>query len=934
MRQSHPRRAAFRATAVLLAILPVLLACGGGSGGAGPDGAGQGLILLDFEQANVDNLPLNQILRFTFSEALDPASVTPASLQIRVGDSFGLTAAGTLRVAGSVVTFEPNLPGRCDYSDAGFQPDTEYRIALIGAPEAFSIRNSVGQPLESTATHQFHTLAEGDPDLLRDSLPGEPPHALSVTPSDGSAEIPVMQGNEIVIELSENIDPCTIDTSTVLFQMVEVGDVAEGFIPVEDNSEDPFTWGSTNAVTTVSPAQRIPSAIVLEQDFESARLTITPDFGEFPENALLLLRLSVGIRDFGGTPLTPLSLSFTTENQPAATGSRTLEFDATTPIDDTGTTADVNTARSPGIAQGFLLFSGDGDNGADPYTPSLPNTTVSSCGTPFQANDGTKDVFFPGSDVNLDTGSTVNTCPNTVDGSTAVVWEFKSFHIPNGVTVRVTGRNPAIILVQDEILIESGGRLQARGDGQNGSAQGTGGNGSATSTSSTLGGTGSAGGGDGGDGPEYPAPSSGRYGEHGSQGYFTTSTGAIDGEVGDTPGTGGGEGNTSGYWVTQTTCNRNLPSGGGGGHATAGGDGTALGSGTSPVLLDLSLLGGGGGTYGSSDGRMRRAEAGSGGGAGGELRSYAGTAARGPGGAGGAGGGFVDLTCSGNITILGTIDAAGGRGGNGAGNPFSPNYTYNPGTGGGGGGSGGGIRLISAREIVLGATAILTAAGGVGGAGGTNQGTAVPVNNGGGGGVGRIVLEDVDAVIEGLATASVTPGVGVDGFFSGPFDPTRFSGGGVSTEALTQPILAGPIPFAGLSPAFLEPESSDIVAGIPQVASRGPGATGILVEARGWSMTVDGDVDAVAGPSAWATVGSYEDSGTPAVPTWKPAATRGIPADITLPPDNPGTLLGLGPLAGYAYLQVRLTLYLPATATPLTPGPYVDRLSIRFTYDQ
>ena len=208
------------------------------------------------------------------------------------------------------------------------------------------------------------------------------------------------------------------------------------------------------------------------------------------------------------------------------------------------------------------------------------------------------------------------------------------------------------------------------------------------------------------------------------------------------------------------------------------------------------------------------------------------------------------------------------------------------------------------------------------------------MNPGGAGGLGRIVLEDGDSVITGFSDASVIPGEGADGFYRGQFDPERFSGGGLNTEALTLPLLAGPIPVPGISPAYQELVTSDIVAGIPQAASRGLGATGILVEARGWQMTTEGEIDEAQGPTEWSTLGSFADSGIPNMPTWKPADTDGIPMDIVLGPDNPGINLGTADLVGFAYIQVRLTFYLPITATPLTAGPYVDRLTLPFTYDQ
>ena len=87
-----------------------------------------------------------------------------------------------------------------------------------------------------------------------------------------------------------------------------------------------------------------------------------------------------------------------------------------------------------------------------------------ACSVPRQPNDESLDNFDPGADVNLDTGLTLNTCPNSVDGSTAVVWEFETFRIRSGRTVRVIGVNAAIFQVRQSATIDSGGRLLGRGD--------------------------------------------------------------------------------------------------------------------------------------------------------------------------------------------------------------------------------------------------------------------------------------------------------------------------------------------------------------------------------------------------------------------------------------------------------------------------------------
>src|SRR5437868_5329347 len=101
----------------------VSVACGGGGGGGGGNVA-PGMILVNFVQAGEDNVPLNRILEFDFSAPLDPNSVGPSSIQIRVGPDFGQSVFGQYVIEGSTVFFEPRLPGLCDLSDAGFKPDT------------------------------------------------------------------------------------------------------------------------------------------------------------------------------------------------------------------------------------------------------------------------------------------------------------------------------------------------------------------------------------------------------------------------------------------------------------------------------------------------------------------------------------------------------------------------------------------------------------------------------------------------------------------------------------------------------------------------------------------------------------------------------------------------------------------------------------------
>ena len=948
------------------AALALLASCGGSGGGTvGEGGSGQGMVLLNFLQQDLDNVQLNSSLEFQFSDTVDPSTISPQTLQIRKGPSFGLTVPGTFRILGATVIFEPRLPSLCDLSDSGFEPSTSYRVQLLGSPEEFSIRNPAGQPLTATRTFTFRTRIDTDPDLFADQVPAAGPAVTTSSPQNGDEAVTVAPGNKIVLTLSENLSPCTVNDTTVRVHMYQFGHAPtmvpaasgnmSGFATAggdtsDQTPNDPYTWGTAATmpdVTTLPTPQRVLTHLELEQTLAETTLTITPSFGFnadpalnaslFPENALVVVELTFGVEDFGGTPMQPFVMAFTTENLPLQNGTYLVANQGETPWDEGLSTARLIPEGS-GRVQGFMLFSGDGDNGADHNRPSLPQSDPGTCLNDYQANDGVPDNFDPAADVLLDTGATPNECPNGTDGSYGVIWEFNTFRIRSGITVRIVGVNPAIILVQGDALVEAGARLLARGDGQGGAPKGAGeGNKNATTTAGTKGGIGVAGGGDGGSSPTGSAGSR-RVGGDGFQGYYHgTPQGPLAADVGMQGAVGTGRGNTSAQWTSQTNPNnRNTPSGGGGGHAEKGGDGVALGSGSAPTVIDLPLEGEAGETYGDDTGVMLTPEAGSGGGAGGELRPFTSTVGRGPGGAGGAGGGFVDLTSGGDIVINGTLDAAGSVGGSNPGGNFSPNYSWNPGTGGGGGGSGGGIRLLTPNDIVLGGTSVVTAAGGQGGAGGLSQGTSPPVNDGGDGGAGRICMEDGNSVITGLAAAGVTPSEGSPGFFRGVFNPNRFQGGGLSPQATSELFAVGPMDPSFITPQQVYPSGGDFVCGVPNLASNGAGKTAMLIEARGYEILPDGEPDlagTIALPTPWHTVGYFTDSTIDTQPTW----VLGQPPlpDIggSLPGGNTG-VFGIANLNGREFIQLRVTFYLSSAIGPTDPGHYLDDWIIRFTSDR
>jgi len=260
---ASPARSTAKALRIALgflfsALLLPLSACGGGGGGGGV-ATGSSLVLLSFSAEGVDNIALNQVLEFRFSEDVDPSTITAASIQLREGPSFGRSVPGVYITQGSSVLFQPTLPGQCDLSDSGFQPDTDYRVQILGFPEEFSIRNLGGRPLSGTNTWQFHTRKDTDPAKFLDGVPGVGPMVVASSPANGDEAVAVLDGNQIVLTLSENLDPCSIHQDSVRLFMHQTGDPAafapanggaglsSGFVTAGGDTSDqtpgdPFSW--------------------------------------------------------------------------------------------------------------------------------------------------------------------------------------------------------------------------------------------------------------------------------------------------------------------------------------------------------------------------------------------------------------------------------------------------------------------------------------------------------------------------------------------------------------------------------------------------------------------------------------------------------------------------------------------------------------------
>lgn len=328
------------------------------------------------------------------------------------------------------------------------------------------------------------------------------------------------------------------------------------------------------------------------------------------------------------------------------------------------------------------------------------------------------------------TGITVAGATITFNTDVKSVFQFTSFTLTPGNTLRAVGSTPLTIRVVGASLIQGTvSLLGLAGDNANAGAAG-------------AGGVPGAGGGAGGTGGKEPPA-----GANGTDALPRTGS-AIGGgtpvnEAGFTTQMAGGGG-----------CNG--VSAGAGNFATAG---YRFPAGAASCSLSQAEIAS----------RFDTAFNGGAGGGGGGTRDFVGNLMNGSGG--GAGGGAFHLSSLGSITLSGTVTAVGGAGGNGdlgAGGEFGSS---------GGGGSGGSLWLQTAATFSGGGT--LTVAGGSGG-------IDVTLTNGGGNGSRGVIRVDA---LENTFTGTLTPSGALDASYTVSPVTTGFDlTGGPACGTLGRPL--------------------------------------------------------------------------------------------------------------------------------------------------
>jgi len=171
-------------TAVIVALsLSLLSGCGGSNN------TSVGMRLTDVNLPAGATWQINREVEFKFSAEVDFETVNPNTIEIRQHNGVG--AVGEFSMDPSepnIVKWQPACPREADYSDAGLQPSTDYRMIIRGAStSSVTLADKNGMQLAEGLTIEFQTSGSSDvSELFFDQVPGPP---VPLVRSEGSGGV-------------------------------------------------------------------------------------------------------------------------------------------------------------------------------------------------------------------------------------------------------------------------------------------------------------------------------------------------------------------------------------------------------------------------------------------------------------------------------------------------------------------------------------------------------------------------------------------------------------------------------------------------------------------------------------------------------------------------------------------------------------------------
>ena len=355
----------------------------------------------------------NELIVLTFSEDVDPHSVSSSSILFRTPT--GAEAVGEFLVNGNRVEFVPSLSVSGGQTFYGFTSGDTYVMTIIGADnQPAVVRGTSGRAFGQTLSCTLQSrrgIIDYD---------GAPPSAKLVSPRLASG---VPRDTVIELEFSELIDPTpfvNLVQSPVRFY-VRGGVVdAQGEIVCDPNSDRQPLAGSQfptfDAARGVTVLSFLPSA-------------------PLPGNACVEIELGIEISDLSGRAALPQAFTFSTEQVPLQEFRIVEDFTSAEHFD-----RDASAAIWGDGELAFLKIGGDGRHGRFDVTLAGAPTMVG--GIPVYTLD-CDNTLVP--QANTSTGAALS----ITDGQ----FFFTEFVVPEGVRLRFVGTSPPIVTACGRIEI-------------------------------------------------------------------------------------------------------------------------------------------------------------------------------------------------------------------------------------------------------------------------------------------------------------------------------------------------------------------------------------------------------------------------------------------------------------------------------------------------
>lgn len=287
------------------------------------------LHLTHIRPSNPEGVFLNEEIVFYFDQALDPVSVTSASLEI-LSES-RLPARGDLRVEDDHVRFVPLPVLATDLSDGGYLPGTRYTATLSGFPRADGVRGSRGALLQRTIAWSFRTVRVDHPrtGLLFEDRMQNKTGLLRLFPSTAGQGGLIRTQDSIYLACDKPIDPSTVSPEAFQLRRARPRGGAQPNSPprvpvpirvrVIENEPEVRRRPRPPGLRSSSPPE------VWEREPRAALVEITPATRLTPEPWELVPEAEGSeprLRDFGGRPVVFATLNITADDSSAETGGR------------------------------------------------------------------------------------------------------------------------------------------------------------------------------------------------------------------------------------------------------------------------------------------------------------------------------------------------------------------------------------------------------------------------------------------------------------------------------------------------------------------------------------------------------------------------------------------------------------------------------------